>query len=198
MRRCEVSTLVWLVLGVIGFAVLVVLAIALWGIGAYNNFVRLKNLVAEGWSGIEVQLKRRSNLVPNLVATVQGYAEHESSVLQELTQARASIGRGSVAEQAAAETSMAKSLMNLFAVAENYPDLKADKNFQQLQAELSDLEDVIQKARRYYNGTVRDFNTELELFPGNLIAGMFNFSPAEFFELLEERDAAVPEVSFQN
>ena len=98
MRRCEVSTLVWLVLGVIGFAVLVVLAIALWGIGAYNNFVRLKNLVAEGWSGIEVQLKRRSNLVPNLVATVQGYAEHESSVLQEVTQARASIGRGSVSD----------------------------------------------------------------------------------------------------
>jgi LemA protein len=193
-----VSTLVWLVLGVIGFAVLVVLAIALWGIGTYNNFVRLKNLVAEGWSGIEVQLKRRSNLVPNLVATVQGYAEHESLVLQEVTQARASIGRGSVSEQAAAETTMAKSLMSLFAVAENYPDLKADKNFQQLQAELSDLEDVIQKARRYYNGTVRDFNTELELFPGNLIAGIFNFHPAEFFELLEEEDAAVPEVSFQN
>ena len=117
-----------------------------------------------------MQLKRRSNLVPNLVATVKGYAEHESSVFEEVTQARASIGRGSVGEQAAAESNMAKSLMNLFAVAENYPDLKADKNFQQLQAELSDLEDI-QKARRYYNGTVRDFNTELELFPGNLIAG---------------------------
>ena len=125
-------------------------------------------------------------------------AEHESSVFEEVTQARASIGRGSVGEQAAAESNMAKSLMNLFALAENYPDLKADKNFQQLQAELSDLEDVIQKARRYYNGTVRDFNTELELFPGNLIAGMFNFASAEFFELENEADAAVPEVSFSN
>ena len=192
------STAVWAVLGVIGLIVLVILAIALWAIGAYNNFVRLKNLVSEGWSGIEVQLKRRSNLVPNLVATVKGYAEHESSVFEEVTQARASIGRGSVGEQAAAESNMAKSLMNLFAVAENYPDLKADKNFQQLQAELSDLEDVIQKARRYYNGTVRDFNTELELFPGNLIAGMFNFAAAEFFELENEADAAVPEVSFSN
>ena len=100
-------------IGVIGLIVLVVLAIALWAIGAYNNFVRLKNLVSEGWSGIEVQLKRRSNLVPNLVATVKGYAEHESSVFEEVTQARASIGRGSVGEQAAAESNMAKSLMNL-------------------------------------------------------------------------------------
>jgi len=125
-----VSMAVWAVLGVIGLVVLVVLAIALWAIGAYNTFVRLKNLVSEGWSGIEVQLKRRSNLVPNLVATVKGYAEHESSVFEEVTQARASIGRGSVGEQAAAESNMAKSLMNLFAVAENYPDLKADKNFQ--------------------------------------------------------------------
>lgn len=190
------STAVWAVLGVIGLTVLAALAIALWAIGAYNNFVRLKNLVSEGWSGIEVQLKRRSNLVPNLVATVKGYAEHESSIFEEVTRARASIGRGSVGEQAAAESNMAKSLMNLFAVAENYPDLKADKNFQQLQAELSDLEDVIQKARRYYNGTVRDCNTELELFPGNLIAGMFNFASAEFFELENEADAAVPEVSF--
>ena len=127
------STAVWTILGVIGMVVLVVLAIALWAIGAYNNFVRLKNLVSEGWSGIEVQLKRRSNLVPNLVATVKGYAEHESSVFEEVTRARASIGRGSIGEQAAAESTMAKSLMNLFAVAENYPDLKADKNFQQLQ-----------------------------------------------------------------
>ena len=190
------STAVWAVLGVIGLIVLVVLAIALWAIGAYNKFVRLKNLVSEGWSGIEVQLKRRSNLVPNLVATVKGYAEHESSVFEEVTQARASIGRGSVGEQAVAESNMAKSLMNLFAVAENYPGLKADKNFQQLQAELSDLEDVIQKARRYYNGTVRDFNTALELFPGNVIASMFNFASAEFFELENEADGAVPEVSF--
>jgi len=191
-----VSTAVWAVLGVIGLVVLVILAIALWAIGAYNNFVRLKNLVSEGWSGIEVQLKRRSNLVPNLVATVKGYAEHESSVFEEVTQARASIGRGSVGEQAAAESNMAKSLMNLFAVAENYPDLKADKNFQQLQAELSDLEDVIQKARRYYNGTVRDFNTELESFPGNLIAGMFNFLAAVPFEVSDESEREAVKVGF--
>ena len=190
------STAVWAVLGVIGLIVLVVLAIALWAIGAYNNFVRLKNLVSEGWSGIEVQLKRRSNLVPNLVATGKGYAELETSVFETVTQARASIGRGSVGEQAAAEGNMAKSLMNLFAVAENYPDLKADANFLSLQETLTSTENKIAFARQGYNDQVLFYNNKIQMFPSNIIAGMFNFGKRDFFEIENEAEREVPKVSF--
>ncbi len=183
----------------IGFLIVIglVVLIAFWAIGIYNGLVQKRALKDEGWSGIETQLKRRANLIPNLVETVKGYATHESGTLAAVTEMRAkSLGASTVAEQAGAERALSGAIGNLLAVAENYPDLKANENFKQLQGELSSLENEIQLSRRYYNGAVRDLNVMIETFPNNLIAGNFGFEKAEFFELEDEGDRAVPKVDF--
>jgi len=163
----------------------------------YNRLVRLRNMVREGWSGIDVQLKRRANLIPNLVETVKGYLGHERELLEKVTALRSqSLQGGSPGKQQTLAQALTGGLARLLAVAENYPELKADRNFQDLQQQLADIEDQIQMARRYYNGTVRNFNTAIESFPGNLVAGRFAFGPADFFEIEDPGDRAVPEVSF--
>lgn len=192
------STFMLVVLGFIAFVILVCLLIVFWIIATYNGFVESRTLVEEAWSGIDVQLKRRANLIPNLVATVKGYAEHESNTFAEVTEARASIGGKNLAERAETEGRLQKSLMSLFAVAEAYPQLQADENFRSLQNEISGLEDVIQKARRYYNGTVRDFNTKLQVFPANLVGSFFKFAQAEFYEVENQEDTVVPRVDFSD
>ncbi len=160
------------------------LAAAGLGIVLYNKLVRLKNTAKSAWSDIDVQLKKRYDLVPNLVETVKGYAGHEKGVLEQVTEARTTALRaGSPAEKARAENMFTDTLKSLFAVAEAYPDLKASANFQQLQGQLQGLEDNIEYARRYYNAVVRDYNALIESFPANLIAGKFAFTPQEFFEL---------------
>lgn len=187
-------TLFWIFLGVIALIVVYVMV-------TYNRFVSLKVNVNEAWSDIEVQLKRRYNLVPNLVETVKGYAKHERGTFEAVTKARTAAMKAgnSKAKQAAAEGMLADALKTLFAVAESYPALKADKNFQELQAKLDELEDHIQKARRFYNGNVRVNNTLVQQFPSNLIANAFNFIKAEFFEIDEAEAAEVrktPKVEF--
>jgi len=163
----------------------------------YNKFIRLRNMVEEGWSGIEVQLKRRSNLIPNLLETVKGYMGHERELLSKVTELRSqSMQERTVGEKARLEEKLSRSLANVFAVAEGYPELKANQNFSELQAELAEIEEQIQLARRYYNGTVRNLNIQVESFPGNIIAGIFKFTRAEFFEIEDPDDRAVPEVSF--
>jgi LemA protein len=165
-------------------AVIVILAIFMWA--TYNGLVTLKNRVDEAWSDITVQLKRRLDLIPNLVETVKGYAAHEKEVFQKVTEARANtLNAQGVKETAAAENQFEGALKSLFAVAEAYPQLRATENFQQLQAELVDTEDKIQASRRFYNGGVRDLNTKIQLFPNNMFAGMFGFKAREFFELEE-------------
>jgi LemA protein len=164
----------------------------------YNRLVRNRNLVEEAWSGIDVQLRRRADLVPNLVETVKGYAGHERGIFEELAQARSrSLGARGPADQAVAERGMGAALAHLFAVAEAYPDLKADANFRQLQEQLAGIEDQLQMARRYYNGTVRDLNTLIQSVPSNLVAGTFGFKEAEFFELDDEAARTAPQVSFR-
>lgn len=164
----------------------------LYGIMVYNQLVSLRERIKEAWSGIEVQMKRRYNLVPNLVETVKGYAKHEAGTFEEVTRARSTAmsNQGSPAEQAASENMLTSSLKSLFALSEDYPELKANENFLSLQSELSVIEDTIQSARRYYNGVVRDNNTKIDQFPSNLVARGFNFIKAEFFELDEEDSAA--------
>lgn len=172
-------------------------AIGLWVMSTYNALVKNKNLVEEGWSGIETQLKRRANLIPNLVETVKGYATHEKATLEEVTAMRArAMGSESIAERSVAEGALTQALGRLFAVAEAYPDLKANENFQSLQQDLSETEDQIQMARRYYNATVRDNNVKVESFPSNLVAKQFNFPTADYFEIEDDGDRAVPEVKF--
>jgi LemA protein len=183
---------VWIVLGVI-----VVIAIA--GVISYNRFVTQKNLIKDAWANIDTELRRRYDLIPNLVETVKGYATHEREVFEEVTRARASAAgaTGSPAAQAAAEGPFMAALGKLFAVAEAYPDLKANQNFLALQSELSNTEDRLQTARRFYNANVREFNTRLQAFPSSVIAGMFHFEPAEFFEIPDEiREAGAPQVDF--
>jgi len=179
-------------------SIFLVLVIAIVGtvvvgvISFYNSFVTRKNRVAEAWSDIEVQMKRRYDLIPNLVETVKGYAAHEQGVLENVTKARATaMGAQTLDERKAAENNLTGTLKSLFAVAESYPDLKANKNFLELQQELSDTENKIQAARRFYNSNVRDYNTLAESFPGNIIAGYFKFEKKEFFEL-EEASAREP------
>lgn len=182
----------------IGYIVLALVAAAIiYAIYAYNNFVTLKNLVAEGWSGIDVQLRRRADLVPNLVETVKGYAAHEDKIFRDLAELRAkSIQGGNVAETSAAAQAMSAALGRLFAIAEAYPELKADANFRDLQDKLAGIEDELQLSRRYYNGAVRNLNTAVESFPGNVIANFFKFTKAEFFELGDEAARQVPKVEF--
>jgi LemA protein len=178
---------------------LVIVAVAvLYVIGVFNRLVRLRNLVREGWSGIDVQLKRRTDLVPNLVETVKAYAAHERGVFEEVTAMRtSSIAANNVSAQASAEQGLQASLGKLFAVAEAYPELKADKNFLALQQQLAEIEDQLQMARRYYNGTVRNLNTAIQSFPANVFAGVFGFHEQPFFELDDRGQASVPGVSFQ-
>jgi len=180
------------------FAILAVaVAIVLWFIAVYNKLIKLRNMKEEGWSGIDVQLKRRSNLIPNLLESVKGYMGHERGVLEKITELRQqSMQADSVGEKIVAESALTRSLGRLFALAENYPDLKASNNFIDLQAQLSQLEDEIQMARRYYNGTVRNLNVAIETFPNSVVAGMFHFQKGAFFEIEDEDDRAVPRVDF--
>ena len=178
--------------------ILVVIALTvLFVISIYNKLVRLRNMVEEGWSGIDVQLKRRANLIPNLVETVKGYMVHERELLAKVTELRTqSMKERNVGEKARLEGQLSSSLANVLAVAEGYPDLKANQNFLGLQTELADIEDQIQMARRYYNGTVRNLNIQVETFPGNLVAEKFKFTRAEFFEIEDPAENAVPVVKF--
>jgi len=173
--------------------VLVIAAIiALWVVFVYNSFIRLINRAKEAWADIDVQLKRRYDLIPNLVETVKGYASHESSAFENVTKARAaSMGAGTLAEKSQAENQLVGALKSVFAIAEAYPDLKANQNFHKLQEELADTENKIQASRRFYNTNVRDLNTMIETFPNNLLSGMFGFSKMDFFQL-EESEAREP------
>lgn len=166
---------------------IIVAVIILWAIAVFNKLIRLRNRTNEAWSDIDVQLKRRYDLIPNLVETVKGYAEHEKELFEKVTEARTkAMGAAGAAEKAQAENALSQTLKSLFAVAENYPNLKANENFLELQTELSDTENKIQAARRFYNGNVRDFNIAQETFPATIVASMFGFKKAEFFELSEE------------
>ncbi len=177
--------MVYVILAVLG--VLVV-----GGIFMYNSLVRSNVRVDEAWSDITVQLKRRADLIPNLVSTVKGYATHEKGVFEEVTAARSSmINAGNPAEAAKAENMFQQALKSIFAVAEAYPDLKASQNFADLQAELADTEDKIQASRRFYNGSARDLNTKIKVFPTNIFAGMLGFKEREFFEVPETESAAI-------
>ena len=183
----------------IGWILLLVFAaIVLLVLWTYNRLVGLKNNAEEAWSDIEVQLKRRYDLIPNLVEAVKGYMAHEKNVLAAVTEARTqAMGAQTPGEHGKAENALAGTLKTLFAVAEQYPDLKANTNFLELQRELSDTENKIQAARRFYNGTVRDLNTAIQSFPGNLMAGTFRFGQREFFDLEEEPAAReTPKVRF--
>ena len=182
--------------GVIIFiAVLVVIAIYI--IAVYNQLVRLRALVREGFSGITVQLRRRADLVPNLVSTVEGYATHERGVLTEVTAHRSDpVKAKGVQETAQADNAFSGMLGRLMAVAEDYPDLQADENFRQLQTELAEIEEELQSARRYYNATVRDLNTKVQTFPDNVVAGSFNFREEPFYEDEDPSIQTAPRVSF--
>ena len=169
----------------------VVAVIVLWVVFAYNSFVRLVNRTKEAWADIDVQLKRRYDLIPNLIESVKGYATHERATLDSVTSARtAAMNATGPADKAQAENMLTGALKSLFAVSEAYPDLKANQNFLALQTELSDTENKIQAARRFYNSNVRDLNTAIESFPGNVIAGMFKFGKMDLFELGAGEEAA--------
>jgi LemA protein len=184
----------WIVLGI-------VVLVALAGVVSYNRFVSQRNLIRDAWANIDTELRRRYDLIPNIVETVKGYAAHEREVLENVTQARAMAtgATGSPAEQAAAEGPLVAALRQLFAVVENYPDLKANQNFLALQSELTNTEDRLQTARRFYNANVRDYNRRVQSFPSNVIANTFHFEEEEFFEVDEalRGEAGVPRVSFQ-
>ncbi len=180
--------------GLIGLIVVVIGYL----IYAYNALVSQRNLVAEGWSGIDVQLKRRADLIPNLVETVKGYASHEDKLFRDIAELRAkSIAGGSVADQSAVGQAMTAALGRLFAIAEAYPELKADANFRDLQDKLAGVEDEIQMSRRYYNGAVRSFNTMIESFPSNFVANFFRFVKAEFFDIGDAAQRETPKVDFK-
>lgn len=177
--------------------IVIVAAVILWAILIYNSLVRMRNMVDEAWSGIDVQLKRRTDLVPNLVSTVKGYAAHEKETLEEVVRLRnLAQGAQGVGETAQAQGLLGAALGKLIALAESYPDLKANANFAQLQATLGEVEEQIQLARRYYNGSVRNLNIAVESFPSNLVAKRFGFAKAEFFELENVSERLVPTVSF--
>jgi len=181
---------VWIIIAV-------VVIILVWLIAIFNTLVRWRNRVKESWSDIDVQLKRRYNLIPNLVNTVKGYAAHEKQVFTDVTEARTkAMDAGTPNAKADAEKGLSGALKSLFAVAENYPQLRASENFQKLQDELTDTENKVQAARRFYNGNVRDYNTTQEVFPTNLIVTLIGFKSAEFFELEEEEAKKTPEVKF--
>jgi LemA protein len=177
----------------------IVLATILYVVFAYNGMIRLRNMVDQAWSGIDVQLKRRHDLIPNLVESVKGYAAHERDVLQAVTDARAkAMSVAGPAASGAAEGVLGQALGRLLAVAEAYPQLRATENFQQLQAELSNTEDQIAAARRIYNGNVQSYNTRIQVFPNSVIAGMWHFTPREFFEITEAADREPVTVDFSS
>ena len=168
-----------------------------YGISIYNRLVKLKTMVEEAWSSIDVMLKKRHDLIPNLVETVKGYATHERATLDSVTRARAAaMGANTIQEKEVAEKNLNQAMMNLNAVAEQYPDLKANTNFLQLQGELSALEGDIEKSRRYYNGTVRENNILVDTFPSNILANMFKFTKSTFFELDNVAERVVPSIKF--
>lgn len=181
----------------LGVVVGLVVLVALYAIGIYNKLVKLKNLVAEAWSGIDVQLKKRYDLIPNLVETVKGYAAHEKETFENVTRARTAAQQATTVEaHQAAEKQLSGALMNLIAVAERYPDLKANTNFLELQSTLRDVEGDIEKSRRYYNGTVREQNTLIESFPSNMIANAYGFTKSTLFELENPAEKNAPSVKF--
>lgn len=181
----------WIVLGIIA-------VLAIFVVQVYNSLIQLKNKVDEGWADIDTQLKRRYDLIPNMVETVKGYAKHESKTLEAVIQARnIAMNANTPEEKVQAENALTGTLKTLFAVAESYPDLKANQNFLDLQATLKEIEEKLQLSRRYYNATVRDFNTKIEIFPNNIVAGMFKFDRRKFFEIAEEQKENV-KVSFDD
>ncbi len=185
-------TILWIIIAVVAL-------IVIWVVGAYNRFITHKNRADEAWADIEVQLKRRYDLIPNLVNTVKGYATHESGTLEKVIAARNSAmqSSGTSSAHAEAENALSGALKSVFALAESYPDLKANTNFLELQRELSDTENKIQSARRFYNGNVRDYNTMLQVFPSNVIANMFKFDKKEFFDIPDNGVESQPvEVKF--
>ncbi|MFA6315065.1 MAG: LemA family protein [Candidatus Paceibacterota bacterium] len=168
----------------------IIVVIVLWVVFSYNKLITMINRAKEAWADIDVQLKRRYDLIPNLVSTVKGYATHEASAFENVTKARAAaMGAGNIADKGQAEATLAGALKSVFAIAEAYPELKANQNFLALQTELSDTENKIQAARRFYNGNVRDLNTTIQVFPGNIIASAFHFGAMEFYQL-DAADAA--------
>ncbi|GCA48784.1 MULTISPECIES: LemA family protein [Sinorhizobium] len=174
-------------------------AVILYLVFVYNGLVKARQMAEEAWSGIDVQLKRRADLIPNLIETVKGYAAHEKSTLEEVVTLRnraQAVPEGDVAARAAAEGALSQALGRVFALAESYPDLKANENFAELQRSLETIEGEIQMSRRYYNGAARDLNVKVESFPSNLIANAFRFVKASYFEITNEADRAVPSVKF--
>lgn len=188
----SVILIILLVLGVIA------LALIGWVVGIYNKLVRVRQHLKDSWSGVDVELKRRYDLIPNLVNTVKGYASHEKETLESVIRYRnqAADNNGSVASQAKDETQLVGALRQLAVVVESYPELKADQGFVELQGELAETEDRIAAARRFYNGNVRDMNTLVEMFPSNIVAGVFNFEKAEYFEIEDEAMRQAPTVQF--
>ena len=186
------STTGWIVLGVI-------VVIVLWAVTVYNGLVAMRQRVGQAFADIDVQLKQRHDLIPNLVETVKGYAAHERGTLEAVVQARnTAMAAQGPAQQAAAENMLSGTLRQLFALSESYPDLKANNNFQQLQAELTDIENKLAAARRFFNNAVQEYNTGIQQFPAALFAGVFGFGPREFFDVGEERKALdqAPQVKF--
>lgn len=181
----------WIVLGVIGICII-------WFIAIFNRLVGLKNRSDEAWSDIDVQLKRRYDLIPNLIETVKGYAKHEKAIFENVTKARAeAMSAKELPDQAKAENQITQALKSIFAVAENYPALKANENFAKLQDELTDTEDKIQAARRFYNANIRDFNIAIEVFPANVVANMFSYKRRELFEMENAAEREPVKVDFQ-
>ena len=169
----------------------------MWGIGVYNGLVAARNRVKEAWAQVDVQLKRRFDLIPNLIETVKGYMQHERGTLEAVTAARAAVGgAGSQAQRIEAEAGLGAALGRLFAVSEAYPDLKASQNFASLQEELASTENKIGFARQFYNETVMNLNNKVQMFPGNVVAGLFHFGPETFFEVKDEVQREAPKVSF--
>lgn len=176
---------------------IVLVIMVLWMVSTFNGLIRLRNRTREAWADIDVQLKRRYNLIPNLVETVKGYAGHEKGVFEKVSEARSrAMGAQNPKEKVEAENALSNTLKTLFAVSENYPELKASSNFVELQRELRDTEDKVQAARRFYNSNVRDLNIQIESFPANLVAGLFGFKKMELFELTVAAEREAPQVKF--
>ncbi len=179
------------------YGIIAAVLVLIFAIFMYNRLIRSRNILNEAWSGIDVQLKRRHDLIPNIIETVKGYVKHERKVLEEITNLRSRLaGPATVQEKGQLENSFSQALKSIFALAEAYPDLKANQNFIELQQTLADAEEQIQLARRYYNGAARDYNIMVESFPGNIMARMFGFSKAEFFDIELATEREVPGVKF--
>jgi len=186
----EKKMITWIIL-------IIIIVIVVFAIAVYNGLIRLKNKTQEAWSDIDVQLKRRYDLIPNLVETVKGYAKHEKGTFEKVAELRSAAMQATTpGEKAKADNMLTETLKSLFAVAENYPDLKANQNFLDLQNQLSQIEETIQQARRYYNGNVRDFNIKIEVFPNNLFAGIMGFKKFEFFEVGSAQEKENVKVEF--